>query len=471
MPSPDPSGMSASDASTPRRRPPAPLRVLRVLLALPLALARVLSSAAIGRRQRSGRLPASGADRAIVLATLAAIVLVGAATVAVMRSTPAEEDLAFDAPTLVTADVVTTSPTTSPPAQTLPTTAPPPQPAAAPRTQPIAPPADPRAKEPIVQIGEIRIPKIGLVHPIYEGVTLTVIDQGPGHWPSSARPGQLGNAVLAGHRVTKTRPFRNIDQLVAGDEIIFTTSDGTFTYQMTRQEIVSPKDVWIVDPTPDATVTLSPAIPRAAPANASWSAAPSPPRPRPEQMGPRQTVAPPEPRGARRSAASQLLAAAAPRRRGGRSLPDRTVARKGSVARRHPGSPRHALCGHTFSGMRRVAAVSSWPGWQRRPAPRRPPPTPPRPEPSRRHMSSPPHLRPRQSHPRRPRRPQRCRPPPDRPRWWRPPRRRPPPPGPPPRPLMPCGRAPRIRLASWSPTVPACSTSETPSCPSCRLRP
>ena len=83
-----------------------------------------------------------------------------------------------------------------------------------------APPTNPSGpRSPIVKIGEIRIPKIGLVHPVYEGVTLTVVDQGPGHWPGSAVPGQLGNAVFAGHRVTHSHPFRNVDKLVAGDEI------------------------------------------------------------------------------------------------------------------------------------------------------------------------------------------------------------------------------------------------------------
>jgi sortase A len=126
----------------------------------------------------------------------------------------------------------------------------------APRTKPVAPPANPTAKVPIVKIGEIRIPKIGLVHPIYEGVTLTVIDNGPGHWPGSAVPGQLGNAVFAGHRVTHTHPFRNVDKLVPGDEIIFVMPNGTFTYRMTKQQIVSPSDTWIVNPTDTATVTL-----------------------------------------------------------------------------------------------------------------------------------------------------------------------------------------------------------------------
>jgi len=124
------------------------------------------------------------------------------------------------------------------------------------RTKPVPPPTNERAKSPIVKIGEIRIPKIGLVHPVYEGVTLTVIDKGPGHWPGSALPGQLGNVVFAGHRVTHSHPFRNVDKLVAGDEIIFAMPDGTYTYKMTKQEIVKPTDVWIVNPTPTATLTL-----------------------------------------------------------------------------------------------------------------------------------------------------------------------------------------------------------------------
>ena len=129
-------------------------------------------------------------------------------------------------------------------------------PAPAPRTRPEPAPVNERAKVPIVKIGEIRIPKIGLVHPIFEGVTLTVIDHGPGHWPGSAVPGQLGNAVFAGHRVTHSHPMRNVDKLVPGDEIIFVMPNGTFTYKMTKQEIVKPTDTWIVNPTQTATVTL-----------------------------------------------------------------------------------------------------------------------------------------------------------------------------------------------------------------------
>jgi sortase A len=190
------------------------------------------------------RLPEARADRALVVATLAAVMVVGGSTVAIVRHAPNIARAAEDAPTFDSSTTTTSAPTTTTLA------------APAPRTVPIDPPENPQAAVPVVQIGEIQIPKIGLVHPIFEGVTLTVIDHGPSHWPGSAMPGQLGNAVFAGHRVTHTHPFLRINELVEGDQIIFKMANGTFTYKVTGHQIVTPKDVHIVDPTPDATLTL-----------------------------------------------------------------------------------------------------------------------------------------------------------------------------------------------------------------------
>ncbi|HET7490134.1 MAG TPA: class E sortase [Acidimicrobiales bacterium] len=113
-----------------------------------------------------------------------------------------------------------------------------------------------RAPEPLVQLGTIEIPKIGLVHPVFEGITLNTIDRGPGHWPGTAMPGQPGNAVFAGHRVTHTHPFLNIDQLVAGDQVIFTINGVRSVYVMTSSEVVTPKNLSIVNQTPTPTATI-----------------------------------------------------------------------------------------------------------------------------------------------------------------------------------------------------------------------
>ena len=95
------------------------------------------------------------------------------------------------------------------------------------------PPLDAYANVPIYQIGTMAIPKINLVHPIFEGVWLTVVDHGPGHWPGSAMPGQRGNSVFAGHRVTHTHPFYDLDLLAPGNRVIFYMPSGTFTYEVT----------------------------------------------------------------------------------------------------------------------------------------------------------------------------------------------------------------------------------------------
>lgn len=123
-------------------------------------------------------------------------------------------------------------------------------------SQPHDAPEDPYADVEVVEIGTIRIPKIGLTHPVYEGVWLTVIDRGPGHWPGSAMPGGFGNAVFGGHRVTHSKPFRHVDQLVAGDEVHFDTAEGTFTYRVTETLVVEPEETWIVNQTPGYRMTL-----------------------------------------------------------------------------------------------------------------------------------------------------------------------------------------------------------------------
>lgn len=69
-------------------------------------------------------------------------------------------------------------------------------------------------------------------------------------------PGQRGNAVFAGHRVTHSKPFRNIDQLVPGDEVIFEVGQTRSVYAVTGHKVVTPKALDIVNPTPTPTATL-----------------------------------------------------------------------------------------------------------------------------------------------------------------------------------------------------------------------
>lgn len=110
--------------------------------------------------------------------------------------------------------------------------------------------------EPEVIIGELVIPALLLSQTIYKGVTLPTLDKGVGYWPGTAMPGHVGNVVLGGHRVSKKKPFRNIDLLVPGDEIYLTTAEGRFVYAVTGTQIVEPTETWIIDQGETATLTL-----------------------------------------------------------------------------------------------------------------------------------------------------------------------------------------------------------------------
>ncbi len=123
-------------------------------------------------------------------------------------------------------------------------------------TRPVDVPADPYAAEPLVEIGTMEVPKIGLNHRIFHGISLRSIDRGPSHWPGSAMPGETGNAVFAGHRVTHSKPFRNLDQLIPGDQVFFTVGGVRSIYVVTGREIVTPKSMEIVEPTAAPTATL-----------------------------------------------------------------------------------------------------------------------------------------------------------------------------------------------------------------------
>jgi sortase A len=146
--------------------------------------------------------------------------------------------------------------------QPVPSTTAPPAPSTTPVAAPALPqpenaPTDPYADTPDIVHGTLSLPTIGMSQQLHEGVTLTAIDRGPSHWPGTAMPGQLGNVVVAGHRVTHTKPFYDLDKLAPGDPLVFTMNDGTtWTYELTSTEIVTPDAMYIVDQLPDHTATL-----------------------------------------------------------------------------------------------------------------------------------------------------------------------------------------------------------------------
>ncbi|MFC4908705.1 class E sortase [Actinomadura gamaensis] len=98
----------------------------------------------------------------------------------------------------------------------------------------------------------IRIPKFGKSYHyvVIEGVSLADLRKGPGHYPGTQLPGEVGNFVVSGHRTTYSAPFNRIGELKPGDEIDVDTRDGKYVYKVTTRRVVDPTDVQVTAPVP-----------------------------------------------------------------------------------------------------------------------------------------------------------------------------------------------------------------------------
>ena len=114
----------------------------------------------------------------------------------------------------------------------------------------------------LIPVGQIAIPRLKVKATIYKGVTDVQFDRGVGFWPGTALPGTTGNVVIGGHRTAAMRPFYNIEKMKTGDLIAVSRPGRSFTYKVTKVFIVRPTDVWIVEPTSTATLTLFTCHPR-----------------------------------------------------------------------------------------------------------------------------------------------------------------------------------------------------------------
>jgi sortase A len=191
----------------------------------------------------------------------------GIQTAQAQRTLSSEFDQALAAVQATVPSTTVAATTTTPPASetTLPGAAPTP-------TTPAL--VDVPAARPIPDLGKgvarLEIPRIGVNRIVVEGATAGDLTKGPGHFPETPLPGQLGNAAIAGHRTTHLAPFFDLEKVQQGDEIIVTTLNGRYVYQVTGSEEVAPEDYAAVIPTTDvtkATLTLVTCTPRYTAAN------------------------------------------------------------------------------------------------------------------------------------------------------------------------------------------------------------
>ncbi len=94
--------------------------------------------------------------------------------------------------------------------------------------------------------------------PVVEGVELHDLARGVGHYPETARPGQVGNFAVAGHRATNGEPFADLDQLRKGDVVVVETRSRLVHLRRGPDPDRAADDTWVLDPVPgkpDATPT------------------------------------------------------------------------------------------------------------------------------------------------------------------------------------------------------------------------
>ena len=108
------------------------------------------------------------------------------------------------------------------------------------------------------------VPKLHLDVIVVQGTTGNALRAGAGHYEDTALPGDFGNVAIAGHRTGFGEPFRHLEALHEGDVIVLETPIGRYTYNVIgdfdahpNPWITSAKDLSVIQPTSDPSLTLT----------------------------------------------------------------------------------------------------------------------------------------------------------------------------------------------------------------------
>jgi sortase A len=99
----------------------------------------------------------------------------------------------------------------------------------------------------------VRIPRLELEVPVYDGTADAVLDLAAGRIEHTALPGTVGNVGIAAHRDGFFRVLKDIKE---GDMLELDTPVALEHYRVEWIKITTPDDVSVIDPTPDRAVTL-----------------------------------------------------------------------------------------------------------------------------------------------------------------------------------------------------------------------
>ena len=106
------------------------------------------------------------------------------------------------------------------------------------------------------QARQIQIPAIGLNAPVVLGDGWEQLKKGVGQHVGTANPGETGNVVVSAHNDIFGELFKDLDKLKAGDEVILTTQDKSFTYIVTGTQIVEPTRVDLMAQSSEKLLTM-----------------------------------------------------------------------------------------------------------------------------------------------------------------------------------------------------------------------
>ena len=99
----------------------------------------------------------------------------------------------------------------------------------------------------------LRIPRLKLEVPVYDGTSDEVFDLAAGRIEDTALPGTAGNVGIAAHR---DGFFRVLKDLKEGDALVLDTPVASEQYRVEWIRLTTPEDVSVIDPTPGPAVTL-----------------------------------------------------------------------------------------------------------------------------------------------------------------------------------------------------------------------
>ena len=102
----------------------------------------------------------------------------------------------------------------------------------------------------------IVISSISVDWPVVEGDSWDELKQGIGHRVGSVTPGERGNLILSGHDDVYGEPFRDLEKLEIGKDVLVYAGGTSFRYVIKARRVVAPNDLSVLTSSKNPVITL-----------------------------------------------------------------------------------------------------------------------------------------------------------------------------------------------------------------------